>query len=111
MTVEFDLGSGFGSEQDVTASLNPAGASGITTFFNAGAAIAPPDTIGLRWTLSVGGTPTYQQTVTIDCPNAVPSGTETGTLQLVSENVFATADPPAGTDPATAIVAQPTTTG
>lgn len=113
MTVQFDTGGGFGSETDVTSSLNPAGASGTTTFFNAGIAIPPPATIGLRWTLSVGGTPTFRQTVNMVCPFAVPPvpGTETGTLEFVSEETFPTADPPTAPQPATAVEAQPRTTG
>jgi len=117
MTVQIDSGGGFGSEIDITSSLNPTGASETTTFFGASIGVTPPATIGLRWTLSVGGTPTFRQTVNVICPNAVPPdpGVEPGTLELVSEETFPTADPPAdppaGSGPATAIEAQPRTTG
>lgn len=112
LSVEVDFGGGFGGPGDFSFVLNPAGASGVVGFFGFGINLPSPSSVTLRVTLSVGGTPTYQQTFTFTCPNAVPPDTtEAGTLEIVSETTFPFADPPAATDPATAIVAQPTTTG
>jgi hypothetical protein len=84
----------------------------VVGFFGFGINLPSPSSVTLRVTLSVGGTPTYQQTFTFTCPSAVdPDTTEAGTLEIVSETTFPFADPPSATDPATAIVAQPTTTG
>jgi hypothetical protein len=108
-----DTGSGFGADDDISFALDAGGQSGIVEFFGFGISLAPPSSVTLRLTLIVGGTPTYQQTFSFTCPNAVPDDvTEAGTLTIISENTFPFDEPPAtGSEPAAAIEAQPRTTG
>ena len=115
-TNEFGDGvGGFGAPTDVSSSLNPAGNVGTEGFYGAGIGIVPPGTMVIRVTLLLGGTPTYQQVVQVNCPNAVVGPNVAGVFSVVSEDLFPTADPPTTGPPTPAgpvpVVAQSTTTG
>jgi hypothetical protein len=95
-------GSGLdGSPSDVSFALNPAGESGtVTTPGFGGTAPTFPRTLLFRFTLSVGGVPTYQQTVSVTCE----SDAGPGSVEILGENLFETSDAPAA-DPAAVIEA------